>query len=438
MRHLTACALSLIAALSLPAGAARADERETELRQHFEEGMKLFRDQKYPEASVAFEKFLEMKPEADLVLDLEAKSGLIAFREMLMQKGLKEIALRILRITEMRRKQADADPALIASLVAEIEQVRESDNAENFTAYWDAKSRMVRIGAQAAPALIERLVDHNHDKVRSRVQLTLVEMRGEAVLPLIAAMADSRKMMRQNACIILGQIGDPRATAVLKARLEDADELAEVKSAADEALRKIAKADPATLPRAVACYHRLAEAYHASDPEVVRRAAGADRTIWYYDTQAQKVAGRSVPAYAYQDYMAEQACYEALKIDANYAPVLPTLIVVTFSQMLEVDTLLGIATQRLVAGEGDAADVEALKTRREALQKGKALALSCGKGPLYAALRRALDTNEIPVAVACCDALKDLDDGSWLPTSERDVALTQAWSKSRYAPAEAR
>ena len=427
---IAALAVALIASFA----ALATEDREAELREHFHTGMRHFRAQQYKEAAVSFEKFLEMKPDPDLVLALENESGLRAFQEMLLQQGLKEIALRILRVSEMRQVKENSDPARIASLVAEVEQVREVDDAKNFEAFLDAKERLVRIGAPAAPALIDRLVDEKHDKVRARVQMTLVEMRTEAGLPLLAALPDSRKLMRQNVCVILGQIMDRRAIPALKARLEDAEELTEVKAAAAAALRKMTGSDPESLPPAVVCFHRLAEDYHNADRDILRSATEADRTVWYYDAQAKRVSGRSVPAYTWNDYMAEQACYAALRIDPQYAPVLPTLICVTLSQMREVDSLLAIANQRLVAGEGEASDVGTLKARRTALAKGKALALSSGRGPLYAALKRAMARGEIPVAVACCEALQQIDDASWLPEKERGVPFMKEWSQARYFP----
>ena len=62
------------------------------------------------------------------------------------------------------------------------------------------------------------------------------------------------------------------------------------------------------------------------------------------------------------------------------------------------------------------------------------LALAGGRGPLQAALKRAMDHGEIPVAVACCEALREVDDGTWLPVNERDVAFHQAWTQARYFP----
>ncbi len=432
MRHPwipAACAL-----LCLLASGARAEDREAELRQLFEMGMKHFRSQEYQDAAVSFERFLEMKPDPDLVLALERESGQRAFQQMLLQQGLKEIAMRLMRVAELRKEKVNSDPALIASLIAEVDQVRERDDARNFESYLDAKERLVRIGAPAAPGLIARLLDEKHDKVRSRVQITLVEMRGEAVLPLIASLADPRKLMRQNACIVLGQIADRRAIAALKARLEDPAELAEVKSGAEEALRKITGAEPETLPPAPVCYQRLAEGYHNADPGIGRQTSAPEQTVWYFDATKKEVAGRGVPGYAYNDHMAEQACYAALRIAPDYAPVLPTLICVTFSQMNEVDSLLAIATQRLVAGEAEAAEVEALKARRMALAKGRALALSTGRGPLYAALQRALDHGEIPVAVSCCEALQTLEDGTWLPATPTAMEITDTWGKAHYFP----
>lgn len=434
MRLSPLVAAAALVVLAVPP-AARADEREAEAREHFNTGMRHFRAQEFKEAAVAFEKFLELKPDSDLVLALENEAGLRAFQEMLLQQGgLKEIALRILKAAEASRRKVSADPSMIASLVSEIEQVRTADSGPNFAAYVDAKERLVRIGAQAAPALIDRLVDETHYKLRAGVHRTLVEMRDEAVLPLLAALADARTLMRQNVCMILGQIGDRRAVAALKARWEDPRELAEVKAAAAESLRKITGQDAAALPRAVACFHRLAEDYHNGNPDIVRSATLAERTVWHFDAAQGRVLGRPVPGYAYPDYLAEQACYAALQVDPQYAPILPTLICVTFAQMGEVETLLAIATERLVAGEGEAAEVEALKARREALAKGRALALASGRGPLHAALRRAMDHGEIPVAMACCDALKEVDDGSWLPRHPRIVPLTEAHARARYFP----
>ena len=71
---------------------------------------------------------------------------------------------------------------------------------------------------------------------------------------------------------------------------------------------------------------------------------------------------------------------------------------------------------------------------KEALAKGRALALSTGRGPLYAALQRAMDHGEIPVAVSCCEALQALEDGTWLPATPLAMELTGAWGKARYFP----
>ena len=413
--------IAVACALLLVAGTVHADEREDKLREFFNAGMKSFRTGKYPEAAVAFEHFLEMNPEPDLVLSLENQSGEMAIREMLLSKdkGHPEIARRILRKSEESRRKASVDPVLIQSLVAEVDRVRENDDAQNFSNYVDAKDRLIRIGAPAAPALIEALIDEPHHKVRGRVQVTLVEMRREAVLPLVAALADPRLFMRQCVCHLLGQIADPRSLPALKARFDDPKEPAEVHEAAAEALRKIAHADPATLPPAPACYFRLAEGYHDAAPDIARSPVDPDKTVWYFDAQHNQVKGRAVPGYAYNDHLAEQACYEGMRIDPTYAPLLPLLICVTFNQMHEVDLALNLEQQRLVSGESDAARVDALKARRVALAKGKALALAGGRSPVYAALQRAMDHGEIPVAQSCLETLADLEDGSWLPSAAR-------------------
>ncbi|GEM_PF-5277788 len=431
-RIAAACSLLLLAA-----PAARADDREEQLRQFFSSGMKSFRSGQYSEAAVAFEKFLELNPEPDLVLSLEAEAGQMALQQMLLARtdGLQEIARRILRKSEESRRRASADPAMIQSLVAEVDRVREKDDAQGFEAYIDAKDRLIRIGAPAAPALIECLIDEPHHKVRARVQVTLVEMRREAVLPLVAALSDSRPFMRQCVCFVLGQIADARATAALKARFDDPKELSEIRDAASSALTKITRADPAGLPPAPVCFFRLAEGYHDAAPDIARSPLETDRTVWYFDAQRSKVMGRAVPGYSYNDHMAEQACYEALRIDPDYAPVLPLLVCVTFTQMREVERALALETQRLVSGEGDASRVDALKARRAALAKGRALALSTGRSPLYAALQRAMDHGEIPVAQACLETLGDLEDSQWLPSNARVPEITGAWGRARYFPA---
>ncbi len=432
--RMAVAALALL--LSSLAPGARADEREDQLRQHFSSGMKSVRAGQYAVAAEAFERFLELNPEPDLVLSLENEAGDMALQQMLLAKGdgLQEIARRILRKSEESRRRVAADPAMIQSLVAEVDRVREKDDAQNFESYIDAKQRLVQIGAPAASALIESLVDEQHHKVRARVQVTLVEMRREAVLPLVAALASPRPFMRQCVCFVLGQIADPRATAALKARFDDAKESAEVRDAAGDALRKITKGDPATLPPAAACYYRLAESYHDAAPDIARSPVEQDHMVWYFDTQRSLVLGRPVPGYAYNDHLAEQACYAALRVDSHYAPVLPLLICVTLAQMREVDRALALETQRLVGGEGDAARVDALKSRRDALAKGKALALSGGRGPLYAALQRSMDRGEIPVAQACLETLAEVEDASWLPNDARVPALTEAWGREHYLP----
>ena len=115
---------------------------------------------------------------------------------------------------------------------------RDADGA----AYWIVKQewdKCAEIGAPAVDPLVAALKDNDKDVRQAAVEV-LGKIDTRVIEPLIAALEDSNWQVRQTAVEALGKIGDARAVEPLVAALTDSD--GNVRQAAAEVLGKIGDA----------------------------------------------------------------------------------------------------------------------------------------------------------------------------------------------------
>jgi HEAT repeat protein len=105
------------------------------------------------------------------------------------------------------------------ALAAKCNRIQEEVMAEN-EARLDNPVRSKKVSTETIESLVTDL-DSQDGQVRVRARKSLVVIGGQAVKPLVKALASKREWVRWEAAKTLGQIGDPAAVQALVKALED-------------------------------------------------------------------------------------------------------------------------------------------------------------------------------------------------------------------------
>jgi HEAT repeat protein/CheY-like chemotaxis protein len=369
----------------------------------FEEGKEAFLQGDYGKAIEKFEEVMAQKPDHKLAYSLRQTVGYQFFIELLVKDGkFKIFAQYILSRAETHAPVPKKDPELIKKLVNDL---RSDDYLVRYRAIHKLTSE---IGDYAAPALVERLGDETNDKWRTYVIIAMTQMGSQVVLPLLETLSSDTVLQRQNAAVVLGNIGDLRALADLKRLWEDPKEVQEVKEVVKTAIRKIIGKDPETdKTPAKEYFYQKALMYFQNHPSIIKNY---DNTWvvwrWKKDGETQGLVMDEVPRWLYNYRLAEEACFDALDIDYTFTKIWPILIL----------TSLGEYNEALIQlQEGREEQKDKLKELVAKAYGGYVTAFAGGPAVLYKALRFAVNTNEVPLAVASCDAIRAMAEGNLLP-----------------------
>jgi len=203
-----------------------------------------------------------------------------------------------------------------------------------------------QIGQFAVPALAERLRRIFDDGYRTNAIAALIELGDKATLPVIELLDSPEKLVRKNACYILGMIQPPedRAIAPLKRIWDDPEEDAVVKQYARRALERITALPIDQLRSAPQYYYLKADRYYLETPGVPIEAEKADGVIWRLNREG-RLTYEEVPLYIWNELMAEEACYRALLADKDFDRILPLLASVYAAQYTEIKTFIDILAE---------------------------------------------------------------------------------------------
>ena len=429
-RRTLAALLIAVLAAPLPARAQAAGPGvEEEFRTHFRAGVDAYKRGKFQEAFEAIEKALQLHVADDLVLAMREEAGTALVLQMAQEKGpLRDTAIRILEYSKRGSELIRRDEAKIKEYV---EQLR----SDKFDDVQIAIFHLASIGGYAAPQLLPVLADSREDRFRTNAILALTRMGGEAVLPVIEALNARDPFLRQNAAITLGHIKDERAIPELKRVWENPDERPEVKKYAAEALMKITGKDPTDLKTAKEYYFIYAEKYYYSHPSVIR-SLYRDWVVWRWSDEQQAVTMREVPAFAFNEEMAEECCYDAILIDPSYEPTWPLLASVFLAQVNESEVAVRNGEDKLKVNQISQEALDRLKAALKDADRAAVLSNLVGKASLYRALRRALEDDNPLVAVSAIRQIRE--QGRWedVPSAAGDAAATAA-TTSAPAPSAA-
>jgi HEAT repeat protein len=442
--------LSLAAAFVLPL-MAQDESFGDKVRQLLGEGTDLYKKGKYPEASSKFEEAFQMKPSSDQVYAYLQRAGMDMLGKMMNDpdRKIQDIARRLAELA----KPGDPFREGKAVVLKYIEELKSEDHAIWRNAFWHLKN----IGPWSVRFLMSALADQQQDKYRSRVMLLFTEMGVDCSLGVVEALDSKNPFVRQNAAIVLGNIKDERAIPALKRVSEDANEPAEVKKFANEALLKIIRGkDSSQWKKATDYYYELATKYYYSHSSVIH-SFQRHYLIWKWDAEKDVLTERKVARMSYNEQLAEEALYDLLTLDPNYTDKATSLSAwsllacVHFAEALESRAAVEAALQGLrvdevdkpglvrlfrdIEGLSDAsikdlggkieaaaatADVEKIVneyfSKQAKIIRANVLGELPGKKYIYEALSRSLADGNYLVAKSCIDTIQEMGRPEDLPS----------------------
>lgn len=434
--------LSLLAAC-LPPLLAQDDTFGDKVRQLLSEGTDLYKKGKYPEASSKFEEAFQLKPSSDQVYAFIQRAGEDMIGRMMndSDRKIQDIGRRLMELAKPGEPFREGK----AVVLKYIEELKNEDHAIWRNAFWHLKN----IGPWAVRFLMPAMADQQQDRYRSRVMLLFTEMGIDCSLGVVAALDSKNPFVRQNAAIVLGNIKDERAIPALKRVSEDANEPAEVKKFANEALLKIIRGkDAAQWKKATDYYYELATKYYYSHSSVIFTFQ-RHYLIWKWDAEKDVLTERKVARFAYNEQLAEEALYNLLTLDPNYADkatgfsAWSLLACVHFAESIEAKAAVEAALQALkydeidkpgltrllrdiegmsdasvkdlggkIDGAAAAADVEKLLNeyflKQAKIIRANVLGELPGKKNIYEALSRSLADGNYLVAKACIETIQEM------------------------------
>jgi len=408
-----------LALLLVPLASAQ-DEHNDEIRALLDEGIKLYKQGKFPEAYSKFETAFQKKPSSDLVYAFIKRVGddVVAGMMSNSDENIKGVGYRLFEMG----KPGDIVRKSKKEVLRYIEDLQSKDHAVYRNAHWHLKN----FGAWAVRFLVPHLANPLNDETRTRVILVLTEMGTESTLALVEALkADhepGRVLMKQNAAAILGNTKDERGLPALKRAVEDANQPPEVKKFAHEALMKITKKGANEWKKATDYYFELAEKYYYSHPGVIL-AWNRAWLIWRWDATKQTLLEREVPRFAYNEQLAEDSLYECLALDNAYvhgatrSSAWSLLACVHTAQALEAEAGLFAAEQAQKNGDPGIreGDLENLKKLTDRYNRHNVNGKIPGKAFLYEALARCNKDGNYLVGTTVIQTLKEMGRPEDLP-----------------------
>ncbi len=375
------------------------------------EGVSLLKRGQADAANKKFREILAADPSSETAYMMVKDTDPEAFLEMLKAGGQAEqIATRLLELAHVAEGQKMKDEAAIAGLVQTA--INGGDIAKRTHA---ANKLAANHGEYAVPSLIGYL-GSNDTQVRANAILALSRIGKDAVMPLAAALPLGSDTQKHNTAKLLQRIGDERAVPALLAASKG-------QGAGATAAAEAAAAHGGTMGAAES-YVGMAKKYFIGDPQTLRNYDGAN-VVW--SLRDGKLHGRDVPSFLYRYELAEQACYDALGIDAENASARAMIALVACQELSAYSHL-----------SDEAKGSEMIASAGSALDGARAVAASTGTGDLLHALSMGRAMGAGGAVWHVCDALANVWDGRALDDSNALVdALTDDDKSVRYAAAVA-
>jgi hypothetical protein len=257
-----------------------------------------------------------------------------------------------------------------------------------------ARDRLLEAGEYAVPQLFSTLMDASDPLLQAETRRVLVELGRRSVIPLVTALPSLRP---QEQIVVSGILGDmPQQTTALPFLYDLAASTpdAGVRSAAEDAIRRISGMLNASLPVADR-YNDLADAYYKASPSLVSFPGEDNQLFWSYLPGAG-LTMQAVDSRVWPQTMAMRLSELALRRDPSSARAVSNWIAANFSR--ELNTPEGYVNPAYGAD------------RREAMY----YAVAAGSQASQAVLARALDSGDTRLARKALEAIEKTAGGKGL------------------------
>lgn len=229
-----------------------------------------------------------------------------------------------------------------------------------------AKDRLVAAGEYAVPALLRQVVEGRDLALEAASTRVLVDMRRQAVLPLMLAVPALDASAQRKVCVILGELGYPIAIPVLLDIAYNAKTTPDVSEAAKNAASMLGAKDMT----AAAAYVAAARQFLTVDISLIAYPDDPTQNIWKW-TEFGGLAADKISTRLYFDAMSMLFSRRALELDAGNGQALALFIAAD----LRREAAMGEGmVDPLFAGQGRSAQFYATvagpKTMQEVLRLG--------------------------------------------------------------------
>lgn len=248
-------------------------------------------------------------------------------------------------------------------------------------------SRLKDSGEYAVPFLVQALRDSRHQGLIQSVLRALPKLDRAALNPLVMALRVEDRTTQTYVIQSLGQIPYWQSVPYLMAVREDEQAAPEVRGAAERALADLAARGVGfdSGMSAAGAFYLLANAYYTNQKSLMPDPRLALANVWYWrDGLLQNI---EVPTAIFDEIMAMRCCEEALRRNPDMKPALSLWLAANFRR------------------ESQLPDDMADATRPDNYPSAVYFAQSAGPEHALAALARALDGGETPVALGAIQAL---------------------------------
>jgi len=312
-----------------------------------------------------------------------------------------------------RRRMVDDE--LIREVVGKI--VEEKLAVSQPVQYRRLLTQLRDLGQYAVPELAKHL-EANSDQQRALVRLGLTTIGSRGTLAMVKLLDTGSDLARETVALAIGDIvpADARAIPALKRLYDDPKTNPTLKDNLARALEKISGLRVADMKPFADYYYELADRYYLELSGVPDEALESDGVLWKLDAAGKLLVRRSVPAYAWNEELAEDLIFECLTHAPEYERILPLLVSVELAQREETISMLEAIKTFGAPPAITEKDKKILAERQTLLVDAKLLAESVGPRILYRAVGKALQDDRPLVGAAAIELLPLVDPrGDLLP-----------------------
>ncbi len=279
---------------------------------------------------------------AEQLADLGEELGATAFTELAARSDVapegRQLAAAVLEAMNARAQ----DPQRLGALVKQLQDASRDARHRALAGLVEAR------GAAVAP-LLAALADPARKSEHAAARAALAQLKGDAVGPLIGILESDDAPMAAHAAQVLGQMEAEEAILYLLEPYVSAESEPAVRSAAGAALLKLVGELP-TGPEAAALLARFAREYF-DDERAIDEDLQGNTTVWRWDPAKKQPVGEELPAEIARRVLSARLAREAFAL----APDEPQIRRLHLATMLELAKYEAGLDQPLPHGEGTAA-----------------------------------------------------------------------------------